>query len=196
VTTGGQPGPGDKVVQERARERVAQASQEAPGPASVPASPPAGERFVPLQPARLPELMALERRIYPFPWTSGNFEDALRSGYSAWTLEGASGQIVAYAVAMLAVDEAHLLNLAVDPMRQQRGYGWRMLEWMAATMHEYGARSLILEVRPSNLEAQRLYRRYGFEQIGVRRGYYPARWGREDALVMRVALPVGGDGRR
>jgi ribosomal-protein-alanine N-acetyltransferase len=146
------------------------------------------ERFVPLQPQRLGELMALERRVYPYPWTTGNFEDALRSGYSAWTLVSASGQIIAYAVAMLAVDEAHLLNLAVDPAYQRRGFGRRMLDWMARTMHEYGAQSLLLEVRPSNLDAQRLYRRYGFEQIGVRRGYYPARWGREDAIVMKVAL--------
>jgi ribosomal-protein-alanine N-acetyltransferase len=89
---------------------------------------------------------------------------------------------------MLAVDEAHLLNLAVDPAHQRQGYGWCMLDWIARTMHEYGARSLLLEVRPSNLEAQRLYLAYGFEQIGVRRGYYPARWGREDAIVMRVPL--------
>ena len=147
-----------------------------------------GERFVPLQAQRLADVLELERRIYPFPWTQGNFEDALRSGYSAWTLVGSAGRIIAYAIAMLAVDEAHLLNLAVDPALQGRGYGRRMLEWMARTMHEYGARSLLLEVRPSNQEAQRLYRRFGFEPIGVRRGYYPARWGREDAIVMRIAL--------
>jgi [ribosomal protein S18]-alanine N-acetyltransferase len=145
-------------------------------------------RFVPLQPRRLAEIVALERRIYPFPWTSGNFEDALRGGYSAWTLVAPTDEIIAYAVAMLAVDEAHLLNLAVHPEHQRRGHGRRMLDWIARTMHEYGARSLLLEVRPSNAEAQHLYRRYGFEQIGVRRGYYPARWGREDAIVMRVAL--------
>lgn len=147
-----------------------------------------GERFMPLEPQRLAEVLELERRIYPFPWTLGNFEDALRSGYSAWILVGASGRIIAYAIAMLAIDEAHLLNLAVEPALQGRGYGWRMLDWMARTMHEYGARSLLLEVRPSNRQAQRLYRRFGFEVIGVRRGYYPAHWGREDAIVMRVAL--------
>lgn len=149
---------------------------------------PAPERFVPLDAAHIREVMALERRIYPFPWTTGNFEDGLRSGYSAWTLVSGGGAIVAYAVAMLAVDEAHLLNLAVDPDHRRRGYGWRMLDWMAHTMHEYGARSLLLEVRPSNVEAQRLYRRYGFKVIGTRRGYYPAHKGREDAIVMRVEI--------
>ncbi|HYB52200.1 MAG TPA: ribosomal protein S18-alanine N-acetyltransferase [Burkholderiaceae bacterium] len=132
--------------------------------------------------------MRLEQAIYPFPWTSGNFEDALRSGYSAWTLVSETDAIIAYAVAMLAVDEAHLLNLAVDPQLQRRGYGWRLLDWMARIMREYGARFLLLEVRPSNTEALRLYRQYGFEPIGIRRGYYPARRGREDAIVMRTAL--------
>lgn len=149
---------------------------------------PAPERFVPLAPHRIPDVLRIERQIYPFPWTSGNFEDALRSGYSAWTLVSETDEIIAYAVAMLAVDEAHLLNLGVDPKRQRRGYGWKMLDWMARTMREYGARSLLLEVRPSNTEALRLYRQYGFEPIGIRRGYYPARRGREDAIVMRVAL--------
>jgi ribosomal-protein-alanine N-acetyltransferase len=149
---------------------------------------PALERFVPLSPRQIPEIVCLEQKIYPFPWTAGNFEDALRSGYSAWMLVSESDAIIAYAVAMLAVDEAHLLNLAVDPQLQRRGHGWKMLDWMARTMREYGARFLLLEVRPSNTEALRLYRQYGFEQIGIRRGYYPARRGREDAIVMRVAL--------
>jgi [ribosomal protein S18]-alanine N-acetyltransferase len=149
---------------------------------------PAPERFVPLDQGRIHDVMVLERLIYPFPWTVGNFEDALRSGYSAWTLVTEAQAIIAYSVAMLAVDEAHLLNLAVDPRCQRRGHGWKMLDWTARTMHEYGARSLLLEVRPSNADAQRLYRQYGFETIGTRRGYYPARWGREDAIVMRVAL--------
>jgi ribosomal-protein-alanine N-acetyltransferase len=149
---------------------------------------PAHERFAPLEARRLGEVMELERRIYPFPWTRGNFEDALRSGYSAWTLLSDRDAIIAYAVAMLAVDEAHLLNLAVEPRLQRLGYGWSMLDWMARTMREYGARSLLLEVRPSNADAQRLYRQFGFEVIGMRRGYYPAARGREDAIVMRVAI--------
>lgn len=149
---------------------------------------PSPDRFVPLAAERIPEVMELERKIYPFPWSGGNFEDALRSGYSGWTLVSQSDTIIAYAIAMLAVEEAHLLNLAVDPPQRRRGYGWRMLDWMARTMHEYGARSLLLEVRPSNADALRLYRQYGFEPIGTRRGYYPARRGREDAIVMRVAI--------
>ncbi len=156
--------------------------------ALVQAAPAAPERFVPLDRARIGDVMRLERRIYPFPWTIGNFEDALRSGYSAWTMVARDDAIIAYSVAMLAVDEAHLLNLAVEPQLQRQGYGWQMLDWTARTMHEYGARSLLLEVRPSNAAALRLYRQYGFAPIGTRHGYYPARWGREDAIVMRVTL--------
>ncbi len=149
-------------------------------------------RFVPLERKRIDDVMRLERQVYPFPWTAGNFADALRSGYSAWTLVADDDTLIAYAVAMLAVDEAHLLNLAVDPRRQRQGHGWQLLDWMARTMHEYGAQSLLLEVRPSNTGAQQLYRRYGFVQIGTRRGYYPAAPGREDAIVMRVDLRAAG----
>lgn len=149
---------------------------------------PAALRCVPLAPGRIDDVMRIERAVYPFAWTSGNFLDALRSGYSAWTLVDENNTLLAYAVAMLAVDEAHLLNLAVDPRAQRQGHGWRLLDWMARTMREYGARSLLLEVRPSNLGARQLYQRYGFVQIGTRRGYYPAHRGREDAIVMRVVL--------
>ncbi len=149
---------------------------------------PLASGFVPLDVAHIDEVLVLERQIYPFPWTAGNFRDALRSGYSAWTMVADDGAIVAYAVAMLAVDEAHLLNLAVDPRQQRRGHGLRMLDWIVRTMKEYGARSMLLEVRPSNADAQRLYEHYGFAVIGLRRGYYPAQESREDAIVMRLVF--------
>jgi ribosomal-protein-alanine N-acetyltransferase len=144
--------------------------------------------FRPLSPAYLNEVMRIEVDVYPFPWTRGNFEDALRAGYTAWALFDGAETMVAYAIAMLAVDEAHLLNLSVARRCQRKGYGWKMLEWIAQCSRDYGARSLLLEVRPSNETALRLYQRYGFERIGVRTGYYPAAGGREDAVVMRVPL--------
>ena len=149
---------------------------------------PAGTRFVPLDAARIPEILRIEEAVYPFPWTAGNFADSLRNGHSAWTIEDGEGVVLAYAVAMLCVDEAHLLNLAVAPAEQRRGLGAEMLAWMMRTLREYGARSLLLEVRPSNTAAQRLYLRTGFSAIGRRRGYYPDHGGREDAIVMRVPL--------
>jgi ribosomal-protein-alanine N-acetyltransferase len=103
-------------------------------------------------------------------------------------LLGERRDLIAYSIVMIAIDDAHLLNLSVARAYQRSGHGWRMLEWMAQRAREYGARSMLLEVRPSNVDALRLYARYGFARIGVRRGYYPAHGGREDAIVMRIAL--------
>jgi ribosomal-protein-alanine N-acetyltransferase len=146
------------------------------------------EQLAPMRPEDLPEIMAIEQSAYEFPWTHGNFLDSLRAGHSAWTMRDAGGGLIAYAVLMLTADEAHLLNLTVAPACQRFGFGWRMLEAMAENARGYGARSMLLEVRPSNAAAQAMYERYGFVRIGLRRGYYPARDGREDAIVMRVPL--------
>ena len=146
------------------------------------------DRYVPMMEADLREVVAIESDIYPFPWTRGNFLDSVRAGYSVWVLRDARAVLVAYSVMTLMIDEAHLLNLSVARHDQRRGLGWRTLEWMAEVARSYGARTMLLEARPSNVSALRMYQRYGFEQIGVRRGYYPARSSREDALVMRVAL--------
>lgn len=132
------------------------------------------DRYAPMSALDLDEIVAVEGRIYPFPWTRGNFQDALRAGYSSWVLRDLQGAVIAYAVMMLALDEAHLLNLSVEKSRQREGIGWRTLEWMAEVGRGHGARTMLLEVRPSNGAALRLYQRYGFEPIGTRRGYYPA----------------------
>jgi [ribosomal protein S18]-alanine N-acetyltransferase len=152
------------------------------------AQPKPAEEFVPMCDEDLTQVVQIESVIYPFPWTRGNFLDSLRAGYSAWTLRNRSGAIVGYAVMMLSLDEAHLLNLSVALHEQRSGLGWRLLEWMAEVARGYGARTMMLEVRPSNESALRLYKTYGFECIGVRRGYYPAAVGREDAVVMRISL--------
>jgi ribosomal-protein-alanine N-acetyltransferase len=146
------------------------------------------DRYVPMAERDLDEVVLAEKEIYPFPWTRGNFLDALAAGYSAWVLRSANGAVAAYAVMMIALDEAHLLNLSVARREQRTGLGWRTLDWMADVARGYGGRTMLLEVRPSNESAQRLYQRYGFERIGVRRGYYPTHGGREDAIVMRIAL--------
>lgn len=149
---------------------------------------PQADQYTPLLERDLDDVVAAERQIYPFPWTHGNFLDSLRSGYSAWVLRDGFGRLQAYAILMLALDEAHLLNLSVAREFQRAGLGWRTLEWMAEVARGHGARTMLLEVRPSNPAAIRLYERYGFQRIGVRRGYYPAHLGREDAVVMRITL--------
>lgn len=146
------------------------------------------ERIAPMLPHDVAEVLAIEQAAYEFPWTHGNFIDSLRAGHSAWTMRDAGGRLIAYAVVMIALDEAHLLNLTVAPACQRFGFGWRLLDAMAENARSYGARTMLLEVRPSNPAAQKMYARYGFVRIGTRRGYYPAREGREDAIVMRVAL--------
>jgi ribosomal-protein-alanine N-acetyltransferase len=146
------------------------------------------EQIAPMRPEDLPQVVEVEQAAYEFPWTHGNFLDSLRSGHSAWTMRDSGGGLIAYAVVMFALDEAHLLNLTVAPACQRFGFGWRMLEAMAENARSYGARTMLLEVRPSNEAAQKMYARYGFVRIGTRRGYYPARNGREDAIVMRVTL--------
>lgn len=142
----------------------------------------------PMTPARLPEVLPIERSAYDHPWTHGNFADSLRAGYEARLL-CAGGQVLGYFVAMKGVDEVHLLNITVAPAWQGQGWGRLMLEALAIWARGQGAQWLWLEVRVGNLRAQRLYERNGFRRVGERRRYYPAAGGgREDAIVMSLKL--------
>ena len=137
--------------------------------------------------ADLPAVMAIETAIYAFPWTLGNFRDALAAGYdcSACVRNGA---LIGYAVVMLASDEAHLLNLSIAADCHRQGYGSQLLRRLCEVARGQGARVIFLEVRPSNVVGMRLYARHGFERVGLRRAYYPAPAGREDALIFRLPL--------
>ena len=140
------------------------------------------------------EVAALERRVYSFPWTEGNFADSLAAGHVAFTLRDVVGSLLAYAVLMRVMEETHLLNLAVDQPAQGKGLGRRLLRWLLAHEARHGQRSMLLEVRPSNTAALQLYSSEGFVEIGRRKGYYPAARGREDAVVMRHVLdPEAGE---
>jgi ribosomal-protein-alanine N-acetyltransferase len=135
----------------------------------------------------LDEVMPIESAIYTHPWTRGNFADSLRAGYECRTLRQGA-ELIGYLVVMAAAGEAHLLNLSVAAEHQRRGHGSALLGEAAALARGMGAKSLFLEVRPSNRGAQALYTRFGFRRIAVRRGYYPAHTGREDALVLALTL--------
>jgi ribosomal-protein-alanine N-acetyltransferase len=148
-------------------------------------------RRVPMSPARLDAVVAIEQAVYAFPWSRGNFVDSLAAGYLAEVLVDAAGSVIGYYVAMAGVDEMHLLNLTVRPKLQGRGHGRAMLDALVVHSRGGGARSLWLEVRESNVHARQVYQRYGFAQVGVRRGYYPAPLGREDAVVMSMTLDGG-----
>jgi len=145
--------------------------------------------LVPMTVGDLSAVAAVEAAAYDFPWTRGNFIDSLAAGYLARLLRSASGELIAYFIAMKGVDEMHLLNLTVAPSEQGKGHARRMLDELVALCRAQAADRLWLEVRESNARARELYLRYGFHHIGVRRGYYPALHGkREDASVMSLDL--------
>ena len=143
--------------------------------------------LAPMRDQDLAEVMAIESKLYTHPWTRGNFADSLRAGYECRTFR-LQGELIGYFVVLAAAGEAHLLNLSIAEARQRRGYGTALLDQATALARKLGAKNVFLEVRPSNRGAQELYYRYGFRKIAVRRDYYPARSGREDALVLSLAL--------
>ena len=137
---------------------------------------------------------AIEAAAYSHPWTRGNFIDSLAAGYLAEVLVGSEAGVVGYFIAMPGVDELHLLNITVAPAWQGRGHGQQLLQGVQDHARQRGLASLWLEVRQSNLRARSLYRRIGFVEAGLRRDYYPAFGGREDAVVM--SLPVSASDTR
>ncbi|AWH16391.1 ribosomal-protein-alanine N-acetyltransferase [Stenotrophomonas sp. ZAC14D2_NAIMI4_7] len=132
-------------------------------------------------------VMAIEVRGYPYPWTRGIFLDCLRAGYPGLAMEQ-DGLLIGYGVLSLAADEAHVLNICIDPLVQSRGLGRQLLRALVEMARNRGAQRVFLEVRPSNMPALRLYHSEGFNEIGRRPRYYPAAQGREDALVMAIEL--------
>jgi ribosomal-protein-alanine N-acetyltransferase len=144
-------------------------------------------QFRPMQMDDLESIMAIEPQIYPYPWTRGNFSDSLSSGYSSWVLM-LNDQIIGYSLMMLVLDEAHLLNLSVAKPYQKQGLGRTLLEHMVSIAKSNQMANMFLEVRPSNISAIALYENMGFNEMAVRRGYYPAANGRENAVLMGLAL--------
>lgn len=143
--------------------------------------------FTPMREGDLDAVVIAEESIYEFPWTRGNFADSLKANHSLWLCR--LGDIMAgYAAMMVAVNDAHLLNLSVLPEYRRRGLGRALLDYLVGLANVYGAGRMLLEVRPSNDSAIDLYVHCGFVEIGRRRGYYAARQGREDAIVMAREL--------
>lgn len=144
-------------------------------------------RLEPLEESDLGWVVEHERALHSHPWTLGNFRDSLSSGHSCWRL-CELGAVVGYLVVMTILDEAHLLNISVVRAEQGKGLGGAALGLLFEHLRPLGIQHVLLEVRPSNAAARALYAKTGFEQIGRRKGYYPAPDGREDAIVMRRAL--------
>ena len=151
------------------------------------AVPKSSVQYQAMQESDLDAVMAIETRVYEFPWTRGNFLDSMRAGYSCWLCTNEYG-LVGYAVLMNAADEVHLLNLSIAVEYQRQGQGARLLAFLIGNARAAGDARMILEVRPSNQAGRRLYANFNFRQVGERRDYYPAAKGRENALVLAFDL--------
>lgn len=136
----------------------------------------------------LDAVMRIEQQVQSYPWTRGNFSDSLEHGHICKAYVDID-EIIGYAILMPAVDEVHLLDICIAADFQRNGLGKKLLKDMLLMAGELKFSRVLLEVRSSNVAAIALYRAMGFVEIGLRRGYYPAGQGREDALVMENKLP-------
>ena len=136
--------------------------------------------------ADLPTVMAIEQKNYLFPWEEDIFTDCFKAGYSCWVCEF-DNKVLGYSLLSIAVGEAHILNISVDPAEQKQGIGRKMLENLIEVARGR-AETVFLEVRPTNTVAIALYEDIGFNEIGIRKGYYPAENGREDAIMLALQL--------
>src|SRR5579863_5852559 len=135
-------------------------------------------------------VVAVERASYQFPWSEGIFRDCLRVGYVCRVVTAAE-DVIGYGVMSVGAGEAHILNLCISDAFRCQGIGRRLLGYLIERGTAAGMSEAFLEVRPSNTAAIRLYLSCGFEQVGMRRGYYQAVGGREDAAVLRLGLRSG-----
>lgn len=142
----------------------------------------------PMREEDLQSVLVVEESAYDFPWGESIFKDCLRVGYCCWVLEHEE-MVVAHGVMTIAAGESHVLNICVHKDYQKMGFGRRLLEYLLSLALERDVHMTFLEVRPSNFAAIKLYLDMGFDEIGTRRNYYPAKMGREDALIFAKSTP-------
>ena len=135
----------------------------------------------------IPVIAAIEKAAYQFPWSEGIFRDCLRVGYVCRVIDVA-GDVGGYGIMSVGAGEAHILNVCIREEYRSRGFARKVLQYLLERARTEGMSEAFLEVRPSNVAAARLYHSMGFEQVGIRRGYYQATVGREDAAVLRRVL--------
>ena len=138
-------------------------------------------------PNDLDQVIAIEREVFLFPWSRMNFADSLTAKYYCRVLVQ-SETLFGYGVMMSGPDEAHILTVGISPSFQKKGWGQKILEHLIQQATRQYSRSMILDVRESNIGAMNLYKQLGFSPIGKRKGYYPSMCGREDAIVMELIL--------
>lgn len=131
----------------------------------------------------LDEVLSIEGRSYPTPWSRRAFSSELTANvYAHYFTARLDEKLVGYFGMWLFFDEAHITNIAVHPERRRRGIGERMLRFALEKARQLGATKMTLEVRLSNHGAQNLYRKLGFQDRGIRKGYYADT--NEDAIIM------------
>ena len=135
----------------------------------------------------LKQVLVVEKKAYPHPWTLGIFRDCLRVGYHAWVMT-LDQNVIGYGIVMLSPGEAHILNICVDPDYQGKGLGRYLLSHLVKKSNLTDVDMVLLEVRRSNVNAQQLYQSEGFHELGVRKAYYPSENGREDAIILAKYL--------
>lgn len=145
----------------------------------------------PMRVGDLAGVVGVERASYGYPWSRRIFEDCMEVGYCCLVAE-AEGVVLGHGIMLVRAGEAHVLNLCVDPSYRRRGIAAHMLDELIDIALQSGARTAFLEVRPSNPGAIALYERAGFHEVGRRPDYYPAPFGREDAVVMARELHFDG----
>ena len=140
-----------------------------------------------LDQSHLDSILEIENESNPFPWTEGNFQDCLDKGYYSLALED-NNKFIGFAIMAISTDESHLLNIGINKNERGMGYGEKLLKKMIIAAEVMGSRKIILEVRLSNKTAYQLYKKLGFEEIGIRKKYYRLPDGREDAYVLSKSL--------
>jgi ribosomal-protein-alanine N-acetyltransferase len=137
-------------------------------------------------------VMKVEHEVYEFPWTERIFSDCIRVGYYCWVALQRQ-DVVGHAVISVTAGESHMLNLSIARQHQRKGFGRQFIEFLVQQAREKEAKTMLLEVRPSNTAAINCYNSAGFNEIGCRKGYYPAQDGREDALLFARHIPPATD---
>ncbi len=146
--------------------------------------------YRPMRKSDLTAVLEIEGQIYDFPWSAQTFRDCMKIGYLCWVCERID-QVVAYGILSIAAGESHVMNICVSPQFQRQGMGQAMMHKLIEIANENRSETILLEVRPSNEAALNLYANMGFNEIGIRKNYYPAANGREDALMLAMELPAG-----
>lgn len=145
-------------------------------------------QFRPMQKTDIDRVREIEKLAYQFPWSRQILNDCMKAGYSCWVAES-TGRIEGYGVLLIAAGESHILNVCVNPGIHKQGLGQHIVKHLLGVSREQQVETIFLEVRPSNEAAYILYSKLGFNEVGQRKDYYPAKGGkREDALVMALSL--------